>query len=53
MQDPVIFSGTVRDNLDPFCRAPSDHEVWEALRRAGIKDFVSGLQVCTLYALPQ
>ena len=44
-QDPIIFSGTVRSNLDPFGRAGSDLDVWEALRRASLKDFVSGLEV--------
>lgn len=30
-QDPVIFSGTVRSNLDPFGNAGSDDAIWEAL----------------------
>ena len=33
MQDPVIFSGTVRSNLDPFGDAGSDEAIWEALAR--------------------
>ena len=45
LQDPIIFSGTVRSNLDPFGRAGSDLDIWEALRRASLKDFVSGLEV--------
>ena len=44
-QDPIIFSGTVRSNLDPFERAGSDLDVWEALRRASLMDYVSGLEV--------
>ncbi|GMG26105.1 unnamed protein product [Ambrosiozyma monospora] len=32
-QDPVLFSGTIRDNLDPF-NENSDDELWDALRRA-------------------
>eukprot|EP00899_Mesostigma_viride_P026356 jgi/Mesvir1/6905/Mv09064-RA.1 len=36
-QDPVIFSGTLRRNLDPFSRY-SDEQVWEALRLSGMED---------------
>ncbi|GIL72743.1 hypothetical protein Vretimale_4441 [Volvox reticuliferus] len=41
-QDPVIFSGTVRSNLDPFgqFKAGGDNEMWEALRRAGMDETV-------------
>ncbi|KAI8472504.1 MAG: P-loop containing nucleoside triphosphate hydrolase protein [Monoraphidium minutum] len=42
-QDPVIFSGSVRSNLDPFGQAASDGVIWEALRRAGIDGLVRGL----------
>lgn len=30
-QDPVIFSGSVRSNLDPFGDAGSDERIWGAL----------------------
>jgi len=30
MQDPVLFSGTVRYNLDPFNEL-TDHQLWDAL----------------------
>lgn len=33
-QDPVLFSGTLRRNLDPFNEF-SDHVVWEALEEVG------------------
>lgn len=35
MQDPVLFSGTVRDNLDPF-NEHEDAEVLDALRKVGL-----------------
>ena len=34
-QDPVLFSGTVRRNLDPFDRH-TDAEIWEALRHVNM-----------------
>nr|CAD7258793.1 unnamed protein product [Timema shepardi] len=41
-QDPVLFSGTLRQNLDPFGRL-SDEDVWAALEHAHLKAFVKGL----------
>jgi len=41
-QDPVLFSGTLRHNLDPF-KQYSDDAVWAALRHSHLSDFVSGL----------
>ncbi|KAG0049393.1 hypothetical protein BGZ83_005801 [Gryganskiella cystojenkinii] len=32
-QDPILFKGTLRSNLDPFGER-EDHELWEALRRS-------------------
>lgn len=34
-QDPVLFNGSIRRNLDPFGEK-SDEELWDALRRAGV-----------------
>ncbi|XP_030626403.1 canalicular multispecific organic anion transporter 1 isoform X2 [Chanos chanos] len=41
-QDPVLFSGTLRLNLDPFERF-SDADIWRVLELSHLKDFVSGL----------
>ncbi|KAK9475722.1 P-loop containing nucleoside triphosphate hydrolase protein [Lipomyces japonicus] len=34
-QDPVLFNGTIRSNLDPF-GTYADADLWDALRRAGL-----------------
>ncbi|CAI5486529.1 unnamed protein product [Closterium sp. Naga37s-1] len=39
-QTPVLFTGTLRFNLDPFSER-SDGEVWEALGRAHLREVVS------------
>lgn len=36
----MIFSGTLRSNLDPLQRF-SDHDLWTAIERAHLKDFVN------------
>lgn len=41
-QDPVLFSGTVRSNLDPYSRH-TDAELWDALGHTSLKDTVAGL----------
>ncbi|XP_061547082.1 canalicular multispecific organic anion transporter 1 [Phycodurus eques] len=42
-QDPVLFSGTLRMNLDPFDRS-SDEEIWRVLELSHLKEYVTGLQ---------
>ena len=42
-QDPVIFPGTLRMNLDPFDSC-SDNEIWNALGSSDLTAYVSTLQ---------
>uniref|UniRef100_A0A3Q4I0M6 ABC-type glutathione-S-conjugate transporter n=1 Tax=Neolamprologus brichardi TaxID=32507 RepID=A0A3Q4I0M6_NEOBR len=41
-QDPVLFSGSLRMNLDPF-DTYTDEEVWSSLELAHLKNFISNL----------
>ena len=41
-QDPVLFSGTLRMNLDPFNKH-SDQELWTALELSNLQEYVKGL----------
>merc|ERR1719357_1746257 len=43
-QDPVLFSGTLRMNLDPFS-AYSDQQIWAALEQSHLKSFVTDLEL--------
>ncbi|KAJ3212287.1 ATP-binding cassette sub- C member 8 [Dinochytrium kinnereticum] len=42
-QDPVLFSGTVRFNLDPFDEV-EDNAIWDVLKSLGISDRVKSLK---------
>ncbi|XP_068597286.1 ATP-binding cassette sub-family C member 2 [Brachionichthys hirsutus] len=42
-QDPVLFSGSLRMNLDPFDRF-SDEDIWKVLELSHLKEYVAGLQ---------
>lgn len=43
-QDPVLFFGTLRMNIDPFGYY-TDEEIWRALDLAHLKSYVKGLQM--------
>ncbi|XP_059143047.1 multidrug resistance-associated protein 1-like isoform X2 [Physella acuta] len=47
-QDPVLFSGTLRMNLDPFDEF-NDEDIWTALERAHLKVFVHQLPEKLMY----
>ncbi|KAF9179056.1 Canalicular multispecific organic anion transporter 2 [Haplosporangium sp. Z 767] len=51
-QDPTLFVGNVRDNLDPFNEA-SDTELWEALERAHLKEYISSMPGGLSYEVTQ
>eukprot|EP00644_Phytophthora_capsici_P002761 jgi/Phyca11/553757/estExt2_Genewise1Plus.C_PHYCAscaffold_550062 len=41
-QDPVLFSGTVRSNLDPFDQF-TDEQIWTSVKRASLTKAVTSL----------
>jgi ABC-type multidrug transport system fused ATPase/permease subunit len=43
-QDPVLFSGTIRTNLDPF-NVYSNEELWNSLELSHLKSFVKSLDL--------
>lgn len=45
-QDPVVFSGTVRANLDPFLEHTSA-ELQAALQQSGLEEWLQSLPVRT------
>ncbi|KAF9319235.1 hypothetical protein BG003_009564 [Podila horticola] len=51
-QDPTLFAGTVRENLDPF-NDVSDTDLWEALERAHLKSYISSLAGGLSYEVAQ
>ena len=51
-KDPVLFSGTLRLNLDPF-DSRTDEELWKILELSHLKNFVSGLEEGLLYPVSE
>ena len=51
-QDPVLFSGSLRMNLDPFCKH-TDDAVWRALEYAHLKSFVTALPSQLEYSISE
>jgi len=41
-QNPVLFSGTIRSNIDPFDQF-TDEQIWRALNQCGMKDSVESM----------
>ncbi|CAB3400919.1 unnamed protein product [Caenorhabditis bovis] len=51
-QDPVLFSGSLRMNLDPFFSF-NDDQIWEALRNAHLESFVRQLNDGLMHAISE
>ncbi|KAF9582973.1 hypothetical protein BGW38_010496 [Lunasporangiospora selenospora] len=51
-QDPTLFAGSLRENLDPFGEI-TDAEIWLALERAHLKDYVLTLSQGLLFEVAQ
>lgn len=51
-QDPTLFIGSVRSNLDRYNEF-SDAEVWQALEHVGLKETVQGLSGQLAYAIAE
>jgi ATP-binding cassette subfamily C (CFTR/MRP) protein 1 len=42
-QDPFLFSGSIRLNLDPNYEY-SDYELWKVLKKVNLKEFIMNLK---------
>ncbi|CAH1982549.1 unnamed protein product [Acanthoscelides obtectus] len=43
-QDPILFSGTIRENIDPS-KTFADNKIWETISKVKIKDIISSLDM--------
>jgi ABC-type multidrug transport system fused ATPase/permease subunit len=43
-QDPIIFSGTLRNNIDPFNNY-TDNEIWDALESCQLRETVKKFEL--------
>ena len=41
-QDPFLFSGTIRDNLDPYVKY-SDREIYDVLEKCDLRSLIESL----------
>ena len=51
-QEPVLFSGSLRMNLDPF-NTYSDEKIWSALKLSHLHDFVTALEGGILHEIAE
>ncbi|KAF9165613.1 Canalicular multispecific organic anion transporter 2 [Actinomortierella ambigua] len=51
-QDPTLFVGTVRQNLDPFNELQDD-TLWEALERSHLKEYIASMPGGLMYEVAQ
>lgn len=51
-QEPVVFSGSLRNSID-FFEEYSDDEIWSALEKVHLKQFVDGLKLKLQEPLPE
>lgn len=51
-QDPVLFSGTLRENLDPF-EEHTDESIWAVLEQAHLKSFITELDKSLLFEVTE
>ncbi len=43
-QEPVIFSGTIRENVDPFQECQHEKMIWDALEKVQLKETVAAME---------
>lgn len=44
MQEPTLFAGSIRFNLDPIQGTAHDAGLWDALERVGMKPAIAAMQ---------